>query len=148
MPLEPKPAKAARRYPACAIDEYASIRLTFCWRSAARFPMVMERTATIQSTGDKTARMVGNISYTTRSRNAKAAALGAVDIKATTGEGAPSYTSGVQTWKGAADTLKPRPIRIMATASVAKPGVGLFGRAAATSLILVVPVAPKVNAMP
>src|SRR5271154_4572959 len=83
-----------------------------------------------------------------RSRTAKAATLGPVDIKATTGEGAPSYTSGVQTWKGAAETLKPRPISTMATASQAKPGVGLLGRAAATSVMLVVPVAPKVRAMP
>ena len=30
------------RYPACAIDEYASIRLRLFWVSAARLPSVIE----------------------------------------------------------------------------------------------------------
>ncbi len=57
------------------------------------------------------------VSMSTRSRTAKAAALGPVDIKPTTGAGAPSYTSGVQIWKGAAATLKPRPMNIKAAAT-------------------------------
>src|ERR1700689_4720366 len=83
-----------------------------------------------------------------RSSTAKAATLGPVDIKARTGEGAPSKPSGVQPWKGAAEALKPIPINTIATASPAKPGFALSVRAAATSLMLVVPVAPKVRAMP
>mgnify|MGYP006452079501 CR=1 FL=1 len=39
-----------------------------------------------------------------------AATLGTMTNKAVTGVGAPSYTSGVQTWKGAADNLKKSPI--------------------------------------
>src|SRR5215471_2519627 len=46
------------------------------------------------------------------SRSANAAAFGPAEKSAVTGVGAPSYTSGVQTWKGAAATLKPSPTRI------------------------------------
>ncbi len=35
------------------------MRLTFCWRRAARLPTVMERTATIQSSGAQMERRVG-----------------------------------------------------------------------------------------
>jgi hypothetical protein len=52
----------------------------------------------------------------TRSSPAKPAALEAEAMKAVTGVGAPWYTSGVQTWKGTAATLNPRP-----TSSSAKP---------------------------
>src|ERR1700739_1544469 len=97
------------------------MRFTFCWRSAARLPMVMERTAMTHNAGDHMDRRVGNISYTMRSRNANAAALGAVDISATTGDGAPSYTSGVQTWNGAAETLNKIPTSINARAACTRP---------------------------
>src|ERR1035441_9816050 len=90
------------------------MRFTFCWRRAARLPTVIESTATTQSSGTHTERRMGNISYVTRNRSAKAAALGAVDRSATTGEGAPSKTSGVHTWKGAAETLKRMPTNISA----------------------------------
>ena len=40
------------------MEEYASIRLTFSWRSAARLPTVMEITATTQSSGDQNLVMV------------------------------------------------------------------------------------------
>src|SRR5439155_21796927 len=52
-----------------------------------------------------------------RSSKAKAAAFGPAEKRAVTGVGAPSYTSGVHTWNGAAATLKPSPIRIMASPS-------------------------------
>jgi hypothetical protein len=35
-------------------------------------------------------------------------------MNAVTGVGAPSYTSGVHWWNGAADALKPRPAMIIA----------------------------------
>ena len=37
--------------PPCAIDEYASMRTMFVWRSAARFPRVIDAAARTQSTG-------------------------------------------------------------------------------------------------
>src|SRR3954463_16128221 len=93
------------------------MRFTFSWRSAARLPTVMESAATPHSRGPHTGRSVGSISYNTRSRSANAAALGAVDISATTGDGAPSYTSGVHTWNGAAETLNRMPTSINARAA-------------------------------
>ena len=44
-------------------------------------------------------------------RKATAAPLEAVERKATTGVGAPSYTSGVQRWAGTRDILKAMPAR-------------------------------------
>src|ERR1044071_7687114 len=49
-----------------------------------------------------------------RMKAAKPAAFGPAAMKAVTGVGAPSYTSGVQTWKGASATLKPKPIKSIA----------------------------------
>ena len=46
----------------------------------------------------------------TRKNATKAAAFTAADIKAVTGAGAPSYTSGVHMWNGTAETLKPKPM--------------------------------------
>ena len=83
-----------------------------------------------------------------RSSRAKAAALGAVDMSATTGEGAPSYTSGVHTWKGAAETLKPRPTIIIASARNAMRGAAVEPSPAAIAAMLVDPVAPNASAMP
>ena len=45
----------------------------------------------------------------TRANSTMAATLGAAERSAVTGVGAPSYTSGVHMWNGAADTLKARP---------------------------------------
>ena len=83
-----------------------------------------------------------------RSSTANAAALGAVDISPTTGDGAPSYTSGVHTWNGAADTLNPRPIRIMPSPTTRKQRRRALRKAAAMAAMLVEPVAPKISAMP
>src|SRR4029077_2809925 len=106
-------AKATSRYPACAIEEYASSRFTFDWTRALMLPRVIESAAATQRNQKRPGALIAN---TTRNNTAKAAALGAVDMNPTTGAGAPSYTSGVQMWNGAAATLKPMPININATA--------------------------------
>ena len=61
----------------------------------------------------------------TRRNTAKAAAFGPADMKAVTGVGEPSYTSGVHTWNGALATLKPNPTNISAAATATSgPGAG------------------------
>ena len=37
--------------PPCAIDEYASMRTMFVWRSAARFPRIIDAAASTQRMG-------------------------------------------------------------------------------------------------
>src|SRR6516165_12274819 len=95
-------ANATRMYPACAIDEYASRRFTLVCTKAATLPSVIESAAEIQISQKRPGAFASN---KTRSRTAKAAAFGAVDMNPTIGAGAPSYTSGVQMWNGAAATL-------------------------------------------
>ncbi|MNQ75098.1 hypothetical protein D3C85_898780 [compost metagenome] len=56
---------------------------------------------------------VAGDSWYRRSSTANTATLLAVARKAATGAGAPSYTSGVQRWKGTRDSLNARPISIM-----------------------------------
>src|SRR5580704_13002125 len=88
------------------------------------------------------------IRKTMRNKTANAAAFGAVDINPTIGAGAPSYTSGVQTWNGAAATLNPRPTNMKATATYASSGIGPDCKAARMESMLVDPVAPNINATP
>src|SRR5512140_825515 len=145
MPMFWAAAKAISRYPACAIEEYASMRFTFDCTSAAMLPMNIESTAethTIQNHPGAPAMKK------MRRSTANTAAFGAVDISATTGAGAPSYTSGVQTWNGAEATLKPSPTNISATA-VSTSGEPLSPRSvSAIWSTLVEPVAPNINATP
>ena len=68
-------------------------------------------------------------------------------ISATTGAGAPSYTSGVHTWKGTEATLKPSPTNISAMPAYAGVGAPECS-AAAMAYTLVEPVAPNIRAMP
>src|SRR5271154_1182078 len=118
--------------------------MLFCTK-APRLPRVMENAAEPQMTQ----KMAGtSITKTTRSKTANAAALGAVDIKPTIGAGAPSYTSGVQIWKGAAATLKPKPTNMNATATNASIGIGLACKTLLIWLMFVEPVAPNINATP
>src|SRR6202030_4217213 len=132
-------------YPACAIEEYASSRLTFCCTSAPTFPRVMDRAAATQISQSRPGALASNM---TRSRTANAAAFGAVDIKPTTGAGAPSYTSGVQTWNGATATLKPRPTNISAMEVYASISAGLDSNLWLMMSMLVDPVAPNMRATP
>lgn len=50
-----------------------------------------------------------------RANTANAAVFTVADMKAVTGSGAPSYTSGVQRWNGAAATLNASPTSSRAT---------------------------------
>src|SRR5919197_2855681 len=95
------------------MEEYASRRFTFSCTRAEMLPSVIESAAEIQTGQNQPGVAAAN---NMRSSTAKAAALGAVDISPTIGAGAPSYTSGVHTWKGAEATLKPMPTNISATA--------------------------------
>src|SRR5215472_16415915 len=142
-------ANATRRYPAWAIDEYASRRFTLFCKSAPRLPIVIESTAEIQISQNQALPASTVAPKRIRSRTANAAALGPVDMRATTGAGAPSYTSGVQTWKGAEATLKPRPTIISAVAMKARIltlplDVSWWASFSGDSRRLVVPVAPNI----
>ena len=68
-------AKATIRYPALAMDEYASMRFTFVCMMAHRMPMVMARMETTQITQNQLGEAV---SLTKRISTAKAAAVGAL----------------------------------------------------------------------
>src|SRR5579863_4342332 len=88
------------------------------------------------------------ITKTTRNKTANVAALGAVDMNPTIGAGAPSYTSGVQMWNGAAATLNPSPTNMNATATNASNGTGPAWSVPLIWLIFVDPVAPNISATP
>src|SRR5579864_6567184 len=79
MPASLLAAKATSRYPACAIEEYASIRFTLFCTSAPKFPRVIDSAASTQISQNQCVLGVAN---STRRRTAKAAALGPVDINA------------------------------------------------------------------
>src|SRR5580698_2095881 len=116
------------------------MRLTLVCATAAKLPTSMLNTAEIHSAQNQNEPAALVVARIRRSR-ANAAALGPEDISAVTGVGAPSYTSGVQTWKGAAATLKPRPTSISAKPSRRKVGApGRFDRTASERRV--VPVAP------
>src|SRR5580704_17424982 len=105
----------------------------------------MERAAATQMTQTKPCTL---ITKTMRNKTANAAAFGAVDIKPTTGAGAPSYTSGVQTWNGATATLNPRPTNISAIEAYASISAGLDSSRWLMVSMLVDPVAPNISATP
>src|ERR1700756_999763 len=109
------------------------------------FPIVIERAATTQINHSRPGALISNIM---RSSTANAAAFGAVDMNPTTGAGAPSYTSGVQTWNGAAATLNPRPTNISAIAANTSISTGPDCSLWAMMSMLVDPVAPNIKATP
>src|SRR5579862_8820736 len=94
IPLLGSAANATSKYPACAIDEYASNRFTLSCTNAPRLPRVIESAATTQIKPTRPGAFASNM---IRSKTANTAAFGAVDMNPTIGEGEPSYTSGVHT---------------------------------------------------
>src|SRR3954447_25840766 len=102
-----------KRKPAWEIDEYASMRFTFRWTSAARFPIARDATAIPANAQVQRCASCGNAVRSSRKARAKAATFVAADMNAVTVVGAPSYTSGVHMWNGADDDLKPRPAMII-----------------------------------
>src|SRR5437868_14227250 len=103
--------------PACEIDEYASMRLTFRCTSAAKLPTTSDATAMPASAHDQRCSSDGNAVRSSRNASMNAATFVAADMNAVTGVGAPSYTSGVHMWNGAADDLNPSPVMIIASPS-------------------------------
>src|ERR1700716_1465325 len=91
------------------MPEYASIRLMLSCVIATRLPMKREKMAISASGKYQRLEIEGKVAMKTRPMAAKAADLVATDMKVVTIEGAPSYTSGVHMWKGAADALKASP---------------------------------------
>ncbi len=65
------------------------MRLTLVCLSAPRLPTVIERAATAHMSADQRCSMLPKPAKVIRSSTANAAALGAVDMSPTTGEGAP-----------------------------------------------------------
>src|SRR6476619_2319364 len=100
--------------PACEMDEYASRRLTLRCARAARLPITSEITASTAIAIDQISDCSGNAVTRIRSVTTRATAFVAADMKAVTGVGAPSYTSGVHMWNGAADALNASPAMIIA----------------------------------
>src|SRR4051794_34930632 len=101
-------------YPACAIDEYASMRFTESCRPAMRLATVIVRAANKASTGGhplphEAERGSPKETRSTRSRSANAALLTATAMNVVAGVGAPSYASGVHMWNGTALTLNVSP---------------------------------------
>ena len=105
------------RKPACEIDEYARIRFTFRCTSAARFPIASDATAIPANAHVQRRASCANDVSSTRSASSSAATFVAADMNAVTGVGAPSYTSGVHMWNGAAEDLNASPATISASPS-------------------------------
>src|SRR6516165_7727817 len=124
VPTSERAVKATSTYPACAIELYASRRLTFDCSSAAKFPMVIDNSAETQTRGSHPAPIGSKAVMKIRRNTAKAAALGPAERNAVTGVGAPWYTSGAHIWNGDADTLKPSPTKISAAATPTNSGEG------------------------
>ena len=91
--------------PAWETDEYASIRLTPFCTSAATLPITSDAVASTARATVQRCASAGKATRRTRSVTSSATAFVAADMNAVTGVGAPSYTSGVHWWNGAADAL-------------------------------------------
>src|SRR2546429_9693815 len=92
-------AKATKIYPACAMELYASSRLTLVCTSAPRFPANIVSAASTQNAQNQKCVAAGTVAKI-RSNNANAAAFGPAENSAVTGEAAPSKTYHVHTWQG------------------------------------------------
>ena len=111
--------------PACAIDEYASIRFTSRCAIATIDPSTTDSTASTSTSGTQSHASGWNPTRNTRMNAKKAAVFVAADMNAVTGVGAPWYTSGVHMWNGAAETLNANPIasRTIANSAIASDPV-------------------------
>ena len=76
--------------PPCAIEEYASMRTMFVWRSAARFPRIIDAAASTQSTGCQVSGAGKKPKKTIESSATKPPAFDETERNAVTGSGAPS----------------------------------------------------------
>src|SRR4051812_36913953 len=113
------------------------------------FPRIIVSAAINQIAEDQRSRINGNAVRNTLNNTANPAALGPTDMKPVTGVGAPSYTSGVQMWKGATATLKHKAINIKAAESSTRLSCSSEERNdSAIVSRFVLPVAPKIKATP
>ena len=76
--------------PPCAIDEYASMRTMLVWRSATRFPKIIDAAASTQSTGSHESCDGKNPNRMMVSSATNPPAFDATERNAVTGVGAPS----------------------------------------------------------
>src|SRR5947208_15811054 len=127
------------------MELYARSRVTFLCTNAPRLPANIVSAASAHKTQNQKCVAAGTVAKM-RSSKAKAAAFGPAEKRAVAGVGAPSYTSGVHTWNGAAATLQPSPIRIMASPSSTS---GLSTSSSEPILVsIVVPLEPYTSAIP
>src|SRR5919202_5444108 len=99
--------------------EYAIRRLILVWTIATRLPTVMVTKASMPKRIDHSVAMPGSAALKMRRITANPAALEPTEKNAVAGVAAPWYTSGVQSWNGAAAILKPSPAISMVTLSKA-----------------------------
>src|SRR5205823_11176059 len=85
------------------------MRFTSVWTTASTEPTSKLATASAYTYGCQSAEYASNATTNTRSSPANAAAFTAEAMYATTGDGAPWYTSGVHEWNGTAAILNPKP---------------------------------------
>ena len=112
--------------------------------SAAKLPTASEAQTSTATVTVQRCSSAGNAVISTRSITASAAVFVAADMNPVTGVGAPSYTSGVHMWNGAAEVLKPKPTSSIASppTSSASPLRCCVAVAAAICSKPIVPVAP------
>src|SRR5207302_7995913 len=122
-------------------------RLMLVWTIATRLPTVIVTNASTPNSSAHSVAMPGSALLNRRRMTANPAAFEPTEKKAVAGVAAPWYTSGVQSWNGAAAILKPRPATSMVTASSAAVEGGPF-KTRPISTRVVAPVAPYSNAMP
>src|SRR5437763_13352808 len=116
--------------------EYAIRRLMFVWTIATRLPTVIVTNASTPNSTLHSALMPGKALLKMRRITAKPAAFDPTEKNAVAGVAAPWYTSGVQSWKGAAAILNPRPATsIVMLRSAAGDGVPVRTRAISTSVV-------------
>src|SRR5919202_6058031 len=99
--------------------EYAISRLMFVWTIATRLPTVIVTNASTPNSTAHSVLMLGSAPLKMRRITANPAALEPTEKNAVAGVAAPWYTSGVQSWNGAAAILKPSPAISMVTLSKA-----------------------------
>src|SRR5438094_327751 len=112
-------------------------------------PRIIVSAATSQIADAQRSCIDGNAVRNTLNKTANPAALGPTDMNPVTGVGAPSYTSGVQMWKGATATLKQSAISISAPESSTRLVCACEALTeSAIAMRFVLPVAPKIRATP
>src|SRR5579859_2452961 len=119
----------------------------FVWTMAIRLPAVIVTNASTPNKTDHSGLMPGSAPLKMRRMTAKPAAFEPTEKNAVAGVAAPWYTSGVQSWNGAAAILKPRPAASMVMLSIAA-GEGGPVITPEMSERVVAPVAPYSRAMP